>query len=114
MHQGIQQFGLIAEDVAKVHPNLVIRDRDGAIKTVRYESVNAMLLNEFLKEHRKVTERDRKLRQQEETIAQLRQDFRIAVAELNAQLKEQETKIQKVSAQLEASGLAPRVALNIE
>jgi Chaperone of endosialidase len=51
---GIPQFGLVAEQVEKVNPDLVVRDADGKINTVRYEAVNAMLLNEFLKEHRKV------------------------------------------------------------
>jgi Chaperone of endosialidase len=51
--EGIPQFGLIAEEVAKVNPDLVVRDKNGEIYTVRYEAVNAMLLNEFLKEHRK-------------------------------------------------------------
>ena len=50
------QFGLIAEEVAKINPDLVVRDDDGEIYTVRYEAVNAMLLNEFLKEHRRVQE----------------------------------------------------------
>ena len=49
---GIPQFGLVAEDVAKVNPDLVARDAKGELYTVRYEAVNAMLLNEFLKEHR--------------------------------------------------------------
>jgi hypothetical protein len=61
----IPQFGLVAEEVAKVNPDLVVRDKNGEIYTVRYEAVNAMLLNEFLKEHRKVQE-------QEATIAQLK------------------------------------------
>jgi len=60
----IPQFGLIAEDVEKVNPDLVMRDEDGKVNTVRYEAVNAMLLNEFLKEHRKVE-------QQEATIGRL-------------------------------------------
>jgi hypothetical protein len=59
------QFGLIAEEVAKADPNLVVRDEDGEIYTVRYEAVNGMLLNEFLKEHRKVAE-------QQATIDQLK------------------------------------------
>ena len=62
---GIPQYGLVAEEVAKVNPDLVVRDEKGEIYTVRYEAVNAMLLNEFLKEHRKVQE-------QEATIAQLK------------------------------------------
>jgi hypothetical protein len=53
---GILQFGLVAEQVEKVNPDLVVRDEDGKVKTVRYEAVNAMLLNEFLKEHSKVEE----------------------------------------------------------
>ena len=53
-HQDASQFGLVAEEVANVNPDLVKRHRDGKLQTVRYEPVNAMLLNEFLKEHRKV------------------------------------------------------------
>jgi division protein CdvB (Snf7/Vps24/ESCRT-III family) len=79
---------------------------------VRYDAVNVMLLNEFLKEHRRVTEQDRKLQQQEETIAQLKKDFRTTVAELNARLKEQASQIQKVSAQLEVSKPAPQIVAN--
>src|SRR5207253_9241332 len=62
---GIPQFGLIAEQVEKVNPDLVVRDADGKVNTVRYEAVNAMLLNEFLKEHLKVEE-------QQATIAELK------------------------------------------
>ena len=54
------QFGLIAEEVTEVNPGLVVRDENGEIYTVRYDAVNAMLLNEFLKEHRKVQEQGRK------------------------------------------------------
>src|SRR5207244_6819175 len=56
---GVQQFGLVAEQVEKVNPDLVVRDEEGKVNTVRYEAVNAMLLNEFLKEHRKVKSRER-------------------------------------------------------
>ena len=59
--EGIQQFGLVAEDVEKVNPDLIARDRDGKPYTVRYEAVNAMLLNEFLKEHKKVEQQERKI-----------------------------------------------------
>jgi trimeric autotransporter adhesin len=59
--QGAPQFGLIAEEVAKVNPNLVVRDDSGQVYTVRYDAVNAMLLNEFLKEHRKVEELERQI-----------------------------------------------------
>ncbi len=99
------QFGLVAEDVAKVNPDLVVRDTDGKVYTVRYEAVNAMLLNEFLKEHRKVHE-------QEATITQLKKDFQATVAQLATRLDEQAAQIQKVSAQLEASKPAPQVVNN--
>jgi hypothetical protein len=92
------EFGLIAEQVAKVNPDLVVRDESGEIYTVRYDAVNAMLLNEFLKEHRKVEE--------------LTKDFQVTVAQLTARLDEQAVKIQKVSAQLEASKPAPQVVNN--
>jgi Chaperone of endosialidase len=87
--KGTPQFGLIAEEVAAVDPDLVVRDNKGEIYTVRYEAVNAMLLNEFLKEHRKVKD-------QEVTIAQLQSEMEL----LAAHLKEQDLKIEKVSAQL--------------
>src|SRR6266853_3452747 len=94
--EGIPQFGLVAEDVEKVNPDLVARDEHGKPYTVRYEAVNAMLLNEFLKEHRKVQE-------QEATITELKKDFRATVAQLTTRLDEQAAQIQKVNAQLEAS-----------
>jgi len=68
--QAVPQFGLIAEEVEKVNPDLVVRDDKGEIYTVRYEAVNAMLLNEFLKEHRKVEQQDARLAKQEAEIAQ--------------------------------------------
>jgi uncharacterized coiled-coil protein SlyX len=82
-----------------------VRDPDGQIYTVRYEAVNAMLLNEFLKEHRKVQEL-------EVTVAHQQKDFEATIAGLNARLKEQDSKIEKVSAQLEASKPAPQVVNN--
>ena len=94
-------FGLIAEDVATVNPDLVARDEDGKIVTVRYQAVNTMLLNEFLKEHRKVEE-------QEKTIAELKSGM-TALASI---VKEQAAQIQKVSAQVEASKPAPQVVNN--
>jgi hypothetical protein len=101
------QFGLIAEEVAKVNPDLVVRDKNGEIYTVRYEAVNAMLLNEFLKEHRKVQE-------QEAMIAQLKKDFRATVVQLSTRLDEQAAQIQKVSARIKASKPAPQVVNNPE
>ena len=98
---GTPQFGLIAEDVAKVNPDLVMCDKNGEIYTVRYDAVNAMLLNEFLKEHRKNEE-------QEKTIAEIKS----GMTALIATVKEQAVQIQKVSAQLEASKPAPQVVNN--
>jgi hypothetical protein len=86
-------FGLIAEDVEKVDPNLVARNRQGQPESVRYEYINAMLLNEFLKEHKKV-------QQLEVNLAQQQKDFRAAIARLK---KETELKIQRATAQIELS-----------
>ena len=97
--RGIPQFGLVAEDVEKVNPELVVRDAEGKVNTVRYEQVNTMLLNEFLKEHGNVQELKATLGQQQKEIATL-----------IAHIKEQDAKIQKVSDQLEMSRAAPRVA----
>jgi Chaperone of endosialidase len=99
--EGIPQFGLVAEEVEKVNPDLVARDAGGKAYTVRYEAVNAMLLNEFLKAHRKIEE-------QGAIIAQQRRDFEAAIAQqkqeiqtLTASLKEQASQIQKVSARVD-------------
>src|SRR6266542_277484 len=89
-----RQFGLIAEEVAEVNPDLVARDKNGEIYTVRYDQINAMLLNEFLKEHRKV------------------QELENGLAVLTAQLKEQAAQIQKVSAQVKMDKPTTRVVLN--
>jgi (2Fe-2S) ferredoxin len=97
---GTTLFGLIAEDVAQVNPNLVAY-RDGTPYTVKYDQVNAMLLNEFLKEHKKVEE-------QQASISQLKSEMQTMVA----QLKEQAAQIQKVSAQLEVNKPAPQVVAN--
>jgi trimeric autotransporter adhesin len=102
---GMPQFGLIAEEVAKVNPDLVVRDRKGEIYSVRYEAVNAMLLNEFLKEHRKV---EKLTNDFQATVAQEQREIQA----LAATVKEQAAQIQKVSAQLEASKPAPQVVNN--
>ena len=97
------EFGLIAEEVAEINPDLVVRNKNGEIYTVRYEAVSAMLLNEFLKEHRKVEE-------QQATIAKQRKDFEGEITQLKKEmetvvvrLKEQDAKIQKVNAEIEIS-----------
>jgi hypothetical protein len=104
---GIPQFGLVAEEVAKVNPDLVTHDAKGELSTVRYEAVNAMLLNEFLKEHRKVEEQDCRIREQETTIAALKKQMETVVAHA----KEQDSQIQKVSAQIEMNKPAPQVVV---
>jgi uncharacterized coiled-coil protein SlyX len=109
------QFGLVAEDVAEVDPDLVVRDDTGKIYTVRYEAVNAMLLNEFLKEHHRVEEQDRRGRAQEKTITQLKATIASqekAIQALFTQTKEQAMQIQKVSAQLEMRDPATQTVLN--
>jgi hypothetical protein len=90
---GIPQFGLVAEQVEKVNPDLVVRDADGKVSTVRYEAVNAMLLNEFLKEHQKVE----KL---ECTVAMQEKDFKATVAQQQKQIEALTATIQKVSEQV--------------
>jgi endosialidase-like protein len=79
------QFGLIAEEVAAVNPDLVVRDEKGEIYTVRYDAVNAMLLNEFLKEHHRGEEQDCEIQEQETTIAELRSEIRNLAALVNEQ-----------------------------
>jgi uncharacterized coiled-coil protein SlyX len=112
-------FGLIAEDVATVNPDLVARDEEGKIVTVHYQAVNAMLLNEFLKEHRKVEEQEATITQLKSTVAQQRKDFQAAIAQqqrgmeaITARLKEQAAQIQKVSAQLEVNKPAPQTVVD--
>ena len=91
---GIPQFGLVAEEVEKVNPDLVARDEQAKPYTVRYEAVNAMLLNEFLKEHQKV------------------QRLEAALAAVNERLKAQDAKIDKVNAKVELTKPAPQMVVN--
>jgi len=112
---GTPQFGLIAEEVARVNPDLVVRDKNGEIYTVRYDAVNAMLLNEFLKQHRKAQEQEVSIGDLKSTVA--KQEAVIvqqqkAMEVLTAQLKQQEAQIQNVSARIEAGKSAPQLVLN--
>ena len=112
---GTSQFGLVAEEVEKVNPDLVVRDKDGKPYTVRYEQVNAMLLNEFLKEHRKAKEQNSKIQQQAATITELKSTVaqqQKGLQTVTARLEQQAAQIQKVSAQLEASKPTPQVVAN--
>jgi hypothetical protein len=103
------QFGLIAEEVEKVNRDLVVRDKEGKPYSVRYDQVNAMLLNEFLKEHRKVENQTRRIQEHETTITQLKKEMETVVAHL----KEQDSKIQKVSDRIELSKSATQLVLNV-
>jgi len=102
------QFGLVAEEVAKMDPVLVLTDKEGKPYTVRYEAVNAMLLNEFLKEHRRREEQDHKIQEQDAVIAQLKSGMEA----LTAAVQNQATQIQTVTAQLELKKTAPKTVLN--
>ena len=95
---GITQFGLVAEEVETVNPNLVVRDKEGKPYSVRYDAVNAMLLNEFLKEHRKVE--------------QLSKDFESKLTRQQRQIEALTAGLQKVTAQVEAAKAASQVAEN--
>jgi len=96
-----ERFGLIAEEVEKVDPDLVVRDQEGRPNVVRYDSINAMLLNEFLKEHRTVQELKSTAAKQETTIAKQQKQIEALTAGL-----------QKVSAQLELSKSAPQMVVS--
>src|SRR2546430_14824839 len=111
---GIPQFGLVAEQVEKVNPDLVARDEEGKVYTVRYEAVNAMLLNEFLKEHRTVEEQQATIIHLKSTVAQQQKDSQATAAHqqkqienLTARLKEQAEQIRKVSDKVEKSRPVP-------
>jgi uncharacterized coiled-coil protein SlyX len=134
--EGIPQFGLVAEEVAKVNPDLVAKDAEGKVYTVRYEAVNAMLLNEFLKAHKKSEVQEHKARELEATVARQQNEFQAqetaitqlqatvtkqnaAMAQqqkgmevLTASLQEQASQIQKVSARLKANRSPPRTIAN--
>jgi hypothetical protein len=123
-------FGLIAEEVAEISPELITRDEEGKPQTVRYEAVNAMLLNEFLKEHKRVQELNATVAKQEATVARQRIDFEAAAAQqqkdfravateherqiqaLTATVNEQASQIEKVSAGLGTSEPRSQMVLN--
>jgi hypothetical protein len=112
---GIAQFGLVAEEVEKADPDLVVRDKEGKPYSVRYDQVNAMLLNEFLKEHKKVEGQQSTIDNQQASIVELKSTVaqqQKGMEILAAQVKEQAAQIQKVSAQLEVSKPATKVVVN--
>ena len=106
--EGIPQFGLVAEEVEKVNSDLVARDETGKVYTVRYEAVNAMLLNEFLKEHRRVQEQEATINQLQ--AADTKQEA--TIAKQQKQIEALNTGLQKVSDQLELSKPVPRTVAN--
>ena len=122
----IPQFGLVAEEVEKVNPALITRDADGKPYTVRYEAVYAMLLNEFLKQHRKVEEQQatvaglQSIAAKQEainaelkgTIAQQEKSFQSKLAKEEKQITALTSGLQKVSAQIETGKAAPQMVLN--
>ena len=100
--QGIPQFGLIAEEVEKVNPDLIVRDKEGGINTVRYEQINSMLLNEFLKEHKAFVEEQAKVKKLE-----------AGLAGVLTTVKEQAAQIAKVSAEVQSRKPIKSLARNI-
>jgi septal ring factor EnvC (AmiA/AmiB activator) len=102
----------VAEEVEKVNPDLVVRDKEGKAYSVRYDQVNAMLLNEFLKEHREVQEQQATIAELKSTVAQQQKSFESKLAKQEKQMEALATGLQKVSGQLEVNKPAPRVVSN--
>ena len=109
---GTPQFGLIAEEVANMNPDLVVRDENGEIYTVRYDAVNAMLLNEFLKEHRKVEQQEATIVGLKSMVAQQQRDFQTTIAQQQKQIEALTAGLQKVSAELELNKPVPEAVAN--
>ena len=101
-----QQFGLVAEDVEKASPDLVARDENGLVNTVRYDQVNAMLLNEFLKEHKKVAEQQATIAELNSTVADQQKRF----AQQEARIDAVTADLRKVSAQIEMGRSVAKLA----
>jgi len=108
------QFGLVAEDVEKVNRDLVVRDKEGKAYSVRYDQVNEMLLNEFLKEHKKVQELEATMAKQEAVIAKQQKDFQATATHQQKQIEALAAGLQKVSAELEVNKAAPQTVKNTD
>jgi hypothetical protein len=106
------QFGLIAEEVAKVNPDLVVHDKEGKPYTVRYDQINAMLLNEFLKEHKKLEAQQATIAELKTTLAQQQKGFQSTLAEQQKQIAELASGLQKVSARMQIIERVPQTAVN--
>jgi hypothetical protein len=109
---GKSQFGLVAEEVEKVNPDLVVRDKEGRPYSVRYDQVNAMLLNEFLKEHRKFEEQAATITELKSTVAQQQKSFQSKLAEQETQIEALASGLRKVTAQVEMSQPAQKVVMS--
>jgi Chaperone of endosialidase len=112
---GIPQFGLVAEQVGKVNPDLVVRDQDGKVNSVRYEAVNAMLLNEFLKEHRNVAQQQSTIAELKTTVAQQQKQIaaqHTTAAQQQKQIEALTITVRKVSERVELTAPAPQLAAN--
>jgi septal ring factor EnvC (AmiA/AmiB activator) len=107
---GISQLGLVAEDVEKVSPDLVVRDKEGKPYSVRYDQVNAMLLNEFLKVHREVQEHEVTIAKLKSTVAQQQERFQSSLAEQEKQIEALASGLAKVNAQIESTRPDPQLA----
>src|SRR5204862_7275240 len=108
---GIPQFGLVAEEVEKVNPDLVVRGEDGKVMTVRYEAVNAMLLNEFLKEHRKVQELEMNAGQQQKHFESALAKHETTIAQQQKQIEALTATVQKVSDQVALRKPTPQLVI---
>jgi len=109
---GISQFGLLAEEVEKVNPDLVVRDKDGKPYSVRYDQVNGMLLNEFLKEHRKVQEQEVAIAELKSTVAQQQKTFQSKLAEQEKRIEALASGLENVIAKIKMTRRDPQVAAN--
>jgi hypothetical protein len=108
---GTSQFGLVAEDVEKVNPALVVRDKENKPYSVRYEQVNAMLLNEFLKEHRKVEKQQAMIAELQATVASQKKNFEATATKQQEEIQALTAGLQKVSAKVGVSALAVKVTV---
>jgi hypothetical protein len=106
---GTSQFGLVAEEVQKVNPDLVVRDKEGKPYSVRYDQVNAMLLNEFLKEHRKVEKQQAIIAELKSTLTSLRNNFEVTATKQQKEIEALTIGLQKVNAQVGVSALGAKV-----
>jgi trimeric autotransporter adhesin len=112
--QGKSQFGLVAEDVENVNPDLVVRDPEGKPYSVRYEQINAMLLNEFLKEHKTMQQLNSTVQKQQEIMAEQQKSFESKLAEQEKRIQVLMSGLHKVSAQVEVSKAGPRMAVDTD